>query len=245
MSVLRYILTLIFMPLFITTWAQPKAAIRKGNKLYEQKQYKEAAALYQEALKENPSYTPGLYNLGNSLYQQKQYEASRKAMEAATKMSKSEKEKAASHYNIGNSYMAEQKWQEAVNAYKQSLKNNPQDENAKYNLSYALQKLKQQQNNGGGKDDKKDKDNKEQDKKDQQQRDKQDKKEDDKDQQQQNKQDKKEDDKQGKDKPQPQPSKLSEKQAEQILNALQQEEKKLHDKKEKGTAIPIKVEKDW
>ncbi|MBW7913410.1 MAG: hypothetical protein H3C54_06870, partial [Taibaiella sp.] len=45
--------------------------------------------------------------------------------------------------------------------------------------------------------------------------------------------------------PQPQPSKLSEQQAEQLLNALQQEEKKLQDKLKQGKAVPVKVEKDW
>lgn len=224
--------------------AQTNKMVRKGNKLYEQKDYKGAASAYQEALKTNPTYTPGLFNLGNSLYQQKQFEASRKAMEAASKTTNDKNAKSTSQYNIGNSYMQEQKWQEAVDAYKNALKNNPQDGEAKYNLSYALQKLKQEQqqnkdkkNDKDKKDDKKDQDKKDENKKDDQNKDK-DKKDENKDQ------DKKDENKEG-DKPKPQPSKLSEKQAEQILNALQQEEKKLHDKKEKGQAVPVKLDKDW
>lgn len=225
--------------------AQSKKLVRDGNKLYQQKKYKEATSAYQEALKKNPAYTPGLFNLGNSLYQQQQYEASRKAMEAAAKTTSDKKEKAATQHNIGNSYLAEKKWQEAADAYKQALRNNPNDADTKYNLSYALQMLKQQQQNGGGgndnKDnkDQKDENKKEQDKKDENKKDEQNKEQQDqKDQQDKN-------DKQENEKPKPQPSKLSEKQAEQLLNALQQEEKKLHDKKAKGEAVPVRVEKDW
>lgn len=222
--------------------AQVKKIVREGNKLYEEKKYKEAAAAYQKALQKDPTYMPGLFNLGNSLYQQKQYEAARKTMEATAKASKDKTGKGAAHYNAGNTYMEEQKWQEAVNAYKQALKNNPQDADAKYNLSYALAMMKKNSGGGGGGKDKDKKDDKQEDNKDQQSNDKNKDEQDKQDQQQQDKQD--EQDKEDK-RPQPQPSKLSEQQAEQLLNALQQEEKKLQDKIQKGKGTPVKVEKDW
>ncbi|WP_276133102.1 tetratricopeptide repeat protein [Polluticoccus soli] len=231
--------------------AQVKKAVREGNKLYEQQKYKEAAAAYQRALQKDPNYTPGMFNLGNSLYKQKQFDATRKAMTATAKVAKEQPVKSAANYNVGNTYMEEQKWQEAVDAYKQALRTNPQDADAKYNLSYALAMMKKNGGGGGGgkdknKQDKNDKGNKDKqdqdkngDKKDEQ--DKQDKKDQ---QQDQKDQQDKEQDKQDK-RPQPQPSKLSEQQAEQLLNALQQEEKKLQDKMQKGKATPVKVEKDW
>jgi Ca-activated chloride channel family protein len=231
--------------------AQTKRYIKQGNRLYEAKKYKDAALAYQEALKKDPTNATGLYNLGNSLYQQKQYETARKVMDATAKTIKPKEGKAAVNYNVGNSYMAEQKWEEAIDAYKKALRNNPQDADAKYNLSYAEQMLKKQ--GGGGKNDK-NKDNK--DKKDQnknskdqqnQDKDKQDNKDKndkgDKDKQQNDDKNNKED-KQDQH-PQSQPSKLTEKQAEQLLNALQQEEKKLQDKMQKAKGVPVKVEKDW
>lgn len=261
------VLMILFFAIFsfgIRAHAQTKKLVREGNKKYDQKDYKGAAEEYQKALQKNPSYTPGLFNLGNSLYQQKNFEMARKALEATAKTATAKNEKAAANYNIGNSYMQEQKWQEAVDAYKEALRKNPQDADAKYNLSYAMQKLKQQQG-GGGKDDKDEKnkddkkDNKDQKNKDEQNKDQkenenkdQQNNEGDKDKDKQDQKDKGEGDKNKKEeqqkdnaKPQPKPGKLSKQQAEQILNALQQEEKKLQDKMKKGKAVPVKTDKDW
>lgn len=233
---------------------QPKQEVREGNKLYKEQKYKEAAEHYRKAVQKQSNYIPGLFNLGNSQYKQQQFEASRKVFEGTAKTATEKTEQAAAHYNIGNTYLEEKKYKEAVEAYKNALRKNPQDEQAKYNLSYALEMLKNQQ--GGGGDDK----NKNEDKKDQQNQDKQDKqdenkdnkneeKKDDKqeqqDKQQQDQQDKQQEQEEKEKRPQPQPSKLSEQQAEQLLNALQQEEKKLQDKLKQGKAVPIKVEKDW
>lgn len=239
---------------YTTAWAQPTKEVREGNALYKQQKYKEATAAYQKALQKQPSYIPGLFNMGNAQYKQQQFEASRKIYEGTAKTAPDKKQQAAANYNIGNTYLEEKKYKEAVDAYKEALRKNPEDEQAKYNLSYALQMLKKQQS-----DDNKDK-NKNEDKKDKEDKEKEDKKDenkdkqnsenkdenkDKKDQEQQDQQDKKDEQDKKENKPQPQPSKLSEQQAEQLLNALQQEEKKLQDKMKKGKASPIKVEKDW
>lgn len=258
MSLRIFILTMLAVVCTHTTQAQYKQLVKDGNKLYQQKKYKEASDAYLRALQKNPTYTPGAFNLGNALYQQKQYDGTRKVMEQVTKMDTSRTGTAAANYNIGNSYMAEQKWEEAIDAYKKALRTNPQDVDAKYNLSYAQQMLKK--NGGGGKNnkdnkDKKDdknkdnkdnKDDKNKDNQDQQNKDNKDKKDDKNKDQQDKNNDNKDDKKDEQDKrPQPQQSKLSEKQAEQLLKALQQEEKKLQDKHKKGQGTPVKVEKDW
>lgn len=226
-------------------YAQSKGLVNKGNKAYEQKNYKAATENYVKALAKDSTYVPGMFNLGNALYQQKQYDAARKILDNTAKIEKDKNGKAAANYNIGNTYMAEQKWEEAIDAYKKALRNNPQDVDAKYNLSYAQQMLKKE--GGGGKDKNKNKDKK--DNKDDKNKDKDKDKKDDKNKDEQNKdqQDNKDkDDKKEQDKKtQPQPSKLSEKQAEQLLNALQQEEKKLQDKHKKEKGIHVKIEKDW
>lgn len=249
--------TIVFCLLATVAFAQPKKEVREGNKLYKEHKYKEASAEYQKAIQKQPNYIPGLFNLGNAQYQQHEFEASRKVFEGTAKTAPEKSQQAAANYNIGNTYLEEKKYKEAVEAYKEALRKNPQDEQAKYNLSYALQMLKKQQGEDGKdknkKDDKKDKEDKKDDKKKDENKDKkdgddEDKKEDKKDkedQQQQDKQDKKDEKEEKEKRPQPQPSKLSEQQAEQLLNALQQEEKKLQDKMKKGKGVPVKVEKDW
>lgn len=225
---------------------QTSLYINQGNKLYEQQKYKEAAADYSKALAKDPNNAPGLFNLGNSLYQQKQYDSSRKVMEATAKIANNSAGKAAANYNIGNTYMSQQKWEDAINAYKQTLRNNPQDVDAKYNLSYAEEMMKkQQQQNKDQKQDKQNKDQKNQDKQKQQNKDQDKKDKQDQQQQQQDQKDQKDDKDKQQQQPQSQPSKLSQQQADQLLNALQQEEKKLQDKMKKEKGVPVKMQKDW
>jgi Ca-activated chloride channel homolog len=113
-SMRKYLLLFGFMVCFITAVTAQKKQVKQGNKLYQEKKFKEAATVYQEALKKNPTYTPGLFNLGNALFQQKNYDASRQVMTATAKQAKDKSLKADANYNIGNTYMQEQKWQEAV-----------------------------------------------------------------------------------------------------------------------------------
>jgi Ca-activated chloride channel homolog len=221
--------------------------------LYDERKYKEAATEYNKALQKNPNNAPALFNLGNSLYQQKQFDATRKVMDATAKAAKDKDSKGEANYTIGNTYMEEKKWEDAVASYKTALRNNPHDPDAKYNLSYAEEMLKKNNKGGGGGKDNKDQKNKQDQKnkdkqnKDQQNKDKdkqdQDKDQQNKDQQNKDKQDQNKD--QDQQHPQGQPSKLSQQQADQLLNALQQEEKKLQDKQQKEKGFPEKLDKDW
>lgn len=235
---ISYLLSAVMMLIIVCTsaHAQERKLVRKGNELYMQQKYAEAAKVYQQALQQQPTFTPGAFNLGDALVQQKQYDAARKVMANAAKSSKDPLIQSGAHYNTGNTYMSEQQWQQAVDAYKQALRRNPQDADAKYNLSYALAKLKQQQGGGGGgkdnqKSDQQNKDNKKN----------QDQQKNDKNQQQQ---DQDQNDQQQKH-PEPQQSKISEQQADNLLKALQQDERKAQDKMQRGKATPIRMEKDW
>ncbi|MFT4061915.1 MAG: tetratricopeptide repeat protein [Edaphocola sp.] len=233
--------------------------VRKGNKLYKEQKYGEAQAAYLAALKKAPANYAGTFNLGDALYKEKNYEQARQALQASAGGTSDKSEKARSFHNIGNTYMAEKKWEDAIAAYKQALKLNPSDADTKYNLAYANAMLKKNGGGGGGnnndknkdkdKDDKnKDKDNKDDKNKENQDKNGQDKPDQNKDQGDKDKQgkgDEPKDQDQPPQHPQGQPSKLSEQQAENLLNALRQEEKKLQDKKEKGKAVPIKLDKDW
>lgn len=222
--------------------AQERKLVREGNELYSKQKYKEAADVYQKALKEQPTFVPGAFNLGNALIQQKQYDAARKVMDNTAKSSKDPVVQGGAQYNKGNTYMTEQQWQPAVDAYKSALRKNPQDIDAKYNLSYALSKLKQQQQEQQKKDDKDKKDPKNQ-------QDKQDKKDKGDQKKDEKQQDQKESQEGGEQKqnqrPQPQESKLSQQQADNLLKALQQDERKTQDKMQQGKGAPVRLEKDW
>ncbi|NSL89613.1 tetratricopeptide repeat protein [Chitinophaga sp. Mgbs1] len=225
--------------------------IRKGNELYLKQQYTDAEANYKKALEQNAQSAIGSYNLGNSLYQQKRFDDARKQYANSLKIGDKKDVSANADYNIGNTYMEGKKWEESIKSYKQALKINPADEDARYNLAYAQAMLKKQQQGGGG-DNKDNKDKKDNDKsKDKQKDDKskdkdqqKDQKDQNKDQQNkdQNKDNKNKDDQQ---KPEPQPSKLNKQEAERLLQALSQEEKKLQDKAKKAKGQPVPVEKDW
>lgn len=236
--------------------------LRKGNKLYQEKKYKEASEQYQKALQKDPGSFTGIFNMGDALYQHKQYEGARQAMQSGLKVTQDKQEQARAYHNMGNTYLAEQKWKEAAQSFKQSLKLHPSDPETKYNLAYANAMMKQQDGGGGNnkKEQQKDKDQQKNDKDQQQQpgdgdqdknKPEQDKNEN-KEQQQPDKdpgeeQEGQKDQEEKKDPqhPEVQPSKLSQEQAENLLNALRQEEKKLQDKKEKAKGTPAKLGKDW
>lgn len=219
--------------------AQDNRLVHEGNVLYQQQKYKEAANAYEQALKKDPNNTPGNFNLGNALIQQKQYDAARKTLANTAKTAKDKKEAGAASYNIGNTYMNEQKYSDAVEAYKNALRRNPNNVAAKYNLSYALEKMKQQQDKNNQNKNQNKNDKNKQNQKQQPQKGDQNKDEQNKDQQNGNKGDKEQQ------RSQPQPGKLSEQQADQILNALSGEEKKLQDKKQKENGTPVRLQKDW
>ncbi len=228
---------IVFLLLFasISVKAQTNRLLQQGNEFYDQKRYEEATANYLKALQKDPTNTVGMFNLGSALYQNKQYDSSRSVMATTANAIKDKKGKAAANYNIGNTYMVQKKWEDAISAYKNTLRNNPQDVDAKYNLSYAEEMLKKDKN------DKKEQQKKEQQKKEQQQ-DKDKKDQDKKKEQQQDNKDKKDDKDQ---QPQSQQSKLSQQQADQLLNALQQQEKKLQDKLKKEKGVRTRMDKDW
>jgi Ca-activated chloride channel family protein len=130
-----------------------KSYVKKGNDLYQQKRYKEAAELYSKAVEKKKESVEGQFNLGDANYKQKEYD---KAVEQFTKIAESNKNKgivARAYHNLGNTLLENNKLEESVEAYKKALLNNPKDEETRYNLVYALDKLKkQQQQNKNNKD---------------------------------------------------------------------------------------------
>ncbi|MCT4602266.1 MAG: tetratricopeptide repeat protein [Marinifilum sp.] len=234
--------------------------IRSGNELFEGEKFENSEVEYRKALdKKINSYEAG-FNLGDALYKQKKYDEALKQFQTLAVNEKDPEKLGHLFHNMGNTLLESKKIDESIEAYKQSLRYNPNSQETKYNLEYARQmkkkqeeeQKKQDQNKDQNKDqkdqDKKDQDKKDQDKKDQDKKD-QDKKEQDKKKDQQNKdqQDKGDKDKQ---KQQQQQPKISKEDAKRLLEALENDEKKVQEKVQKAKAKAMKakktkIKKDW
>ncbi len=157
----------------------------QANKQVYKKNYQEADKLYEEVLDEQSDNVLAQYNLATSKYFQKAAPEARAAYENALTKTGNNIERSQILYNIGNTYMLEKNWDAAIDNYKEALKINPNDENARYNLAYAQkmkkqedQNKKKQQKKDNNDQDKKDQDKKDENKKDQKKKDNQEKKND-------------------------------------------------------------------
>ncbi len=116
----------------------------KGNELYKNRQYDEAANQYKKAADINEKNSKAQYNLGNALYRSKKNIDAQKAFDAAAESAKDEGMKSKALYNKGVTYSQEKKLMESIDAYKQTLILNPSDDEARENLQKALNELKKQ-----------------------------------------------------------------------------------------------------
>lgn len=233
--------------------------IRQGNRDYNKAiidsvtvdttLYQNAEVDYRKALDKDPNNWDAQYNLANALYKQAKFEEAARQFEAVAGMDNENKESIAlAYHNLGNTLLQSQKLEPAIEAYKNSLRNNPSDFDTKYNLAWAQEKLKQQQEQEQNQDQNKDQDkneDQEQDKEQEQDQDKKDEQQDKQDQDQQ-KQDQQEQ-QQDQQEQQQQEQKISKEDAMRILEALQNDEKEVQEKVQKQKAKPVKVktEKDW
>jgi len=227
--------------------------VREGNKLYNQLKFEEAEIAYKKALDKNPNYEKASYNLGNTIYQKNQNKEAVFQYELAEKIAPDKMSKAETFHNIGNAFMKEKQYDKAIEAYKNSMRNNSKDDETRYNLAMAQKLLKNQQDKD--KKDKKDdnKDDKNKDKKDKEGGDKDKKDQKDKDQDKgKDKEDDKGDPKKDKDDQQnkdqkPRPNQLSPEQMKQLLEAMNNEDNKTQKKlnAQKARGQKIKQEKDW
>jgi tetratricopeptide (TPR) repeat protein len=119
--------------------------IQKGNKLYKQGQFDKALPEYEKAVTENPKNPVPYYNLGNARFRSEDFANSEKAYDDAAGKATTQNFKQQSLYNKGVSLSKQKKLQESIEAFKQSLRLNPQDKDTRFNLEKALSELKKQQ----------------------------------------------------------------------------------------------------
>jgi tetratricopeptide (TPR) repeat protein len=235
---MRIIVCLIFVSMHLLSQAQnANSTIRRGNDAYNNKKFKDAEIDYKSAVTKDAKSFAGNYNLGNAYYKQDNMEEAGKQYMQSAGTTKDAIEQSKAYYNLGNTYLKQEKFQESVDAYKMALRQNHKDEDARYNLAYALTKLKAQQQKNNQQDKNKQNKNQDQKKEQQQQQQQQNKNQDQKkDQQQQQQQQQKQ---------QAQP-KISKEEAERMLQALKNQEQKLQKKNtKKFDATGGKPEKEW
>lgn len=253
--------------------------LSKGNKEFSKKEYVEAEADYRISQSKNPTNPQSMYNLGNAIYRQGKPSEAMYAYFDAIEKAETKKDKHRAYHNLGNMLMEQKDYQMAVEAYRNALRNDPYDEETRYNFALAREMLKnnppqnQNQNedkNDENKDQNKDQNDKNQDKnqsgdnKDDKNKKPEDKGNDpkkdkgddqkdkggkeDKDKQDDKGQNKPGDGQQGDQDEKPQQASPSKQRMENLLDAMNNEEKKVQDKinAEKVKGVPRnREEKDW
>ena len=199
-----YILSLLLVASAGQVLAQQKTDrdyLRSGNKLYNDSLFIKAEVDYRKALEINPKSTDAMFNLANALLMQQKAQEAMEQYQSVSKIEKDKEKLAQIYHNMGVMLQSAKQLPQCIEAYKESLRNNPKDDETRYNLALAQKQLKDQQQN-------------------QQNQDQQ--------QQQQNK------------------NEMSKENAEQLLNAVMQDEKNVQDKVKKQIQIQgKKLEKDW
>ena len=200
--------------------------IRQGNKQYNAGDYPNAEVSYRKAIEKNPRNPQAVYNLGNALLAQKKDSAAVEQFESAAKLETNPLRKYQSFHNLGVICQGHKMYGEAIEAYKNALRLNPNDDETRYNLVLCKHEKQKQDQNKQNQDQQKQDDKKQDDKKDQQ------------------KQDKDKQDQQKKEQPKPQMSKEN---AEQLLNAAIQNEKQTQDRLKKQQQQPQRrnIQKNW
>ena len=203
--------------------------LRSGNKLYNDSLFIKAEVDYRKALELNPKSTDAMFNLANALLMQQKAKEAMEQYESVSKIEKDKEKLAQIYHNMGVILQSSKQLPQCIEAYKESLRNNPKDDETRYNLALAQKQLKDQQQNQQN-----------QDQQQQQQEQKEDKQDQNKDQQEQNQDQQQQ--------PQQQQNKyeMSKENAQQLLNAVMQDEKNVQDKVKKQIQIQgKKLEKDW
>lgn len=203
--------------------------IRSGNRLFREQNYAKAEVEYRKAISKNPNNAQAVYNLGNALMAQQKDSAAIEQFTKAGKMETSPVRRAKSYHNIGTICQKTRLYSEAIGAYQEALRDNPNDNETRYNLALCKRLLKNQpQQNKQNKNNKdKNKDNKKDENKDKNKY-----KDKDKDKQNQQKQPKEQ---------------MSKDNAEQLLNAAMQEEKATQQRLKKAMQQPKnrRLQKNW
>ena len=232
-----YILSLLLVASAGQVLAQQKTDrdyLRSGNKLYNDSLFIKAEVDYRKSLEINPKSTDAMFNLANALLMQQKAKEAMEQYESVSKIEKDKEKLAQIYHNMGVILQSSKQLPQCIEAYKESLRNNPKDDETRYNLALAQKLLKDQQQDQQNQDQQQQQQKEQKEDKQEQNQDKQE--QDQKDQQQQDQQQQQQQNK----------NEMSKENAQQLLNAVMQDEKNVQDKVKKQLQIQgKKLEKDW
>jgi len=227
---MKNILFILSLLICITSFAQNKKSfLRDGNELYNDSSYNDAEIQYRKSLEKDQDYFKASFNLADAVYKQERYEESSALFDALIDNAPTENDLAKVYHNLGNSLTQEQKLEEAIEAYKNALRINPNDAETRHNLALSKkQKQEQEQQEEKKEENKEEKKDQEKDKEG-------------KDKQEENKEEEKGN------QPEDKKEEMSKEDAEKMLEAIQREEKELQEElqKKKVKGKRVKVLKDW
>ncbi len=207
--------------------------IRKGTNLYDDEKYPEAELEYRKALEKEGNSFEARFNMADALFKQKKVDDAIEQFQAIASQAPDKEKKSEVYHNIGNGYFAKQELEKSIAAYKEALRNDPLDDETRYNLIVAQKMLEKQQNQ---QDQNKDQ-NQDQDKQEQEQK---------KQEQEQQKQQEQEQEQQKQQQEQQPRDEISKEDAQRILQSLDQDEKELQEKLRKvEPSQSKKTEKNW
>ena len=238
-----------------------KALIASNNYVYEgnelvNEDFTSAEMEYRKAISEKPTNAVGAYNLGNAYYKNQKFREAVLRHQEVIKTATTKEEKHKAYHNIGNALMQGKQCKEAVEAFKSALRNNPNDDETRYNLGLAKKCAEEQ--GGGGEDE--NEDEKQEQKEDQEKEDNKENKDEGEDEEKEGEDKEDEDgkpkdekkdegkgDDQKKEQPKPQQGQLSPQQIKNLLEAMNDQEQKVQEKMnaQKAQGVKVQNDKDW
>lgn len=241
---------LIAVTLFLLGASTPDDA-RKANEAYRNGDYTTAIGLYKKAIEDDPENAKLYFNMANALAKEGQTEEAIRYYEQFRTRTDDPEQRALADYNIGNVYSEIEQWDKALKHYKDALRQNDADVDAKHNYELALKNKQQQDQQQQQQNQDQDQDQDQQDQQQQQDQNQNQQQDQQQDQDQQNQDQQQNQNQQNQQNQQPDqqqdPGKMSKAEAEKILQALEQKEKELlrQFKKQKTESSNNTNEKDW
>ena len=217
-----------------------RGLVRRGNREFRREHFEKSVDSYQRALQHDSTCFEAKYDLASALYRTERYDKAEKTLlSIANDTTRTELERGEVAYNLGNTQFAQQKYKEALSSYRQAMRCNPNDEDAKFNYAFTKRLIQQQeqqqqqQNQDQNQDQNKDNKDKQQDNQNQQNE---------QNQQQPQNEEGKDEQQEGGQRPE---GAMTPEQQEALLQAIQAEEDKTQDKLKEKKGVLIRGSKNW
>lgn len=220
-----------------------RSLVRKGNRQFERERYERSVDSYTRALAAAPRCFEAGYNLSNALFRSERYDKAEQTLKNfVVDSTRTEVERAEAYYNLGNTQFMQQKLKEALESYRNSLRLNPDDMEAKYNYAYTKRLLEQQQQQQQNQQNNQNQD---------QNQNQNDQNNQDKEENQDNKEQKQNDPNQNRDQQKPEEKEeqqregISPQEREAMLEAIQAQEDKTQEKVKEKQGVVVFGNKNW